>query len=174
MGVIFYVGKTPHCENCHDGVFVLGGLPIYLWQKTQNPILKIGSLPNLRMLPGLLHFGQINNFWEFGKEGVIMMAVLAVLLWAAFRFILPIVLLIVIGTVVNQKYYGRSVIWWRPWKDCGFPFFGLSCDSAYQSWSQLRWSGPSRSLMRAGGNKRKKFGRKQLRTDWFRLWSVGY
>jgi hypothetical protein len=39
-----------------------------------------------------------------------MMAVLAVLLWAAFRFVLPIVLLIVIGTVVNQKYYGRSAI----------------------------------------------------------------
>jgi hypothetical protein len=39
-----------------------------------------------------------------------MMAVLAVLLWAVFRFILPIVLLIVIGTIVNNKYYGRSAI----------------------------------------------------------------
>ena len=104
------MGETPHCENYHDGVFEIGEIPIYLWQKTQKPILKIGFLPNLRILFELLHFEQIKKFWEFGKEGVVMMAVLAVLLWAAFRFILPIVLLIVIGTVVNQKYYGRSVI----------------------------------------------------------------
>ena len=107
---LLFVGERPHCEQYHDGVFEIGESPISLWQKTQNPIQKIGTLPNIRITFELLHFGQINNFWEFGKEGVIMMAVLAVVLWAAFRFILPIVLLIVIGTVVNQKYYGRSVI----------------------------------------------------------------
>ena len=39
-----------------------------------------------------------------------MLAIIGVLLWAVFRLVLPIVILIVLGTYVNQKYYSRSVI----------------------------------------------------------------
>lgn len=41
---------------------------------------------------------------------VVISDVLVVLLWATFRFVLPIVLLIFIGTKVNQKYNRGSVL----------------------------------------------------------------
>jgi hypothetical protein len=38
------------------------------------------------------------------------LAILGVVLWAVFRFVLPIVILIALGTYVNQKNYSRRVI----------------------------------------------------------------
>lgn len=39
-----------------------------------------------------------------------MFAVLGVLLWVVFRLVLPIVVLMTIGTVINNKYNHRSAI----------------------------------------------------------------
>lgn len=44
------------------------------------------------------------------KVGEIMLAIVGVLLWAVFRIVLPIIVLIMIGSYVDQKYYRRSVI----------------------------------------------------------------
>jgi hypothetical protein len=39
-----------------------------------------------------------------------MMALIGVLLWAVFRLVLPVVVLMAVGTYMNQNYYRRSVI----------------------------------------------------------------
>ncbi len=44
------------------------------------------------------------------KVGEIMLAIVGILLWAIFRFLLPIVVLIAIGSYVDQMYYRRRVI----------------------------------------------------------------
>ena len=44
------------------------------------------------------------------KVGEIMLAIVGVLLWFVFRFLLPIIVLIAIGSYIDQKYHRGSVI----------------------------------------------------------------